>query len=175
MNFAYTIGLICGVLFAVAALYLVRRLRKKRNPEWSKYQYDERQLTEQGKASRAAMYTAVISGFVMGFAQESGLPVSGMFSACCCIALTLVVFAGICIFKDAYFYTSKQPKFYIWYFVVIGAACCGFGIEELVSGEAIVDGVISSKAQNLPLGIMCLVITVLILIKRGMDKKTMEE
>ena len=171
MNFDYTISFICGCLIGVLLVVLVRYLRKKRHPEWKKYDYDERQLTEQGKASRAAMYTAVISVFVLGIAQDAGLPISGTFIASCCIALTLVVFAGICIFKDAYFYTSKQPKFYNWYFGIIGILLVIMGCMNF----KVVDGVISSKALNLPLGIMCLAITVMILIKRGMDKKTIEE
>lgn len=175
MNFTEIIPFLSGLICALAVVLFAKYRRKKRFAAGGKYQYDERQIAEQGKACRWGMYTAVLFSFVLGCAQDAGLAVSGIFASTCCIALTMLVFASVCIFKDAYFYTSAQPRFYTWYFLVLGVVATAFGVCSVMADGAIIDGVITSKAVMLPIGIMCLGITVVILIKRAMDKKTEAE
>ena len=175
MNFTEMIPFLSGLICALIVVLFAKYRRKKRFGADGKYQYDERQIAEQGKACRWGMYTAVLSTFVLGCAQDAGLALGGLFTATCCIALTMLVFASVCIFKDAYFYTSAQPRFYTWYFLVLGLVATAFGVHSVMAEDAIIDGIIKNTAVMLPIGIMCLGITVVILIKRAMDKKTEAE
>ena len=167
---------VVSAIFCVLIVVMFAKHRmKKRYSGKGRYQYDERQLAEQGKAGKYAMYTAMIAIFVCGILQDAGLEIGGIFGACCCIAISLTVFAGICIFKDAYFYTSRQPKVYMWYFGALGALLTASGIWRIVSGDVMIDGVLTSGAICLPIGIMCIAIVLFIIIKRGMDRREEQE
>lgn len=171
MNY-YTMGIFVGVITALIIYILVNVIFKDKNKE--KREFDERQLLMQGKAAKAAMWTAIVSCGIVGLVSVFGTdfcPVGiAMFMV---IAATVMVYVIVAIHYDAYLgfkaNTKKQYTAFVLLFVVMVLNV----ITSADSNGFIRDGRMTVAWLPLTAVIMYIVLFAALLIHNGTKK--MEE
>ena len=118
MSIYFYIGVLVGV--AVGVL-LVAKFRKKMLGN-EKAKYDERQLAEQGKASKYAYYMLMVYMFVFAFLESYDVipfadPLIVAFAG---IAISIMIYACICIKNEAYFPVNQSAKKWLHFLDAIG-------------------------------------------------------
>ncbi len=125
-------GLLHVLLFLVVFLllwfFLQKTLYKNQKP-----QYDERQTSIRGDAYKAGFYTLILA-FSANAVLETALQFTwgtriGETMVLLCIGL--LVFAGVCIFKDSYITDTQSPWLSIALPGLIGILNLGSGIKSL--------------------------------------------
>ncbi len=178
MSVEYILGLALGIIVGIFVVWLLVSALKRRDggPVMS-FDFDERQHLARGRAFKYAFltlcgYNALLALFSAMWDGE--LPVS--FLCFGGIALSLTVFAVICIFTDAYLSLMEKPKTIVSIValgcvlnLVIGIVNAGVVYRE--TGSIVNRGV---GAVNLLCGVMLLVILIALGIKRGLDQRTEE-
>lgn len=103
---AFSIGLGAAVMFALACV-LGGKLAKRGAPA---AEYDERQIAAQGRAARAAIYAYMIYAALGILLYGAGVRWFGLPEALFLgMAVTVGVFAVVCIWEDAYFRFTDRP------------------------------------------------------------------
>lgn len=170
-------GLIVGLLSVVILVWLIRKLGGK--VSWnSDRAYDERQIIARGKAYQAAFvtlafYMMIISWFSEMVGVTWFMSFGGMWIGLC---LSILVFAVICILKDAYMSLYENTKGSIMLFTVAALSNLIIGIVNLTEeGSLIKDGVISAACVNLAVGLLFTVISIVFCGRVIYNKKHLEE
>ncbi len=172
MSTAYIAGIVCGVLAVFLVCWIISRINKKTGVV--KKDYDERQQALRDKGFRFAYLTLI--GYMVVFALLHSLEViPGEMSGWLFIGviISLVVHIIYSIYNDAYFRISDSPKGYTVLFGILGLSNIVLGVLKRINGE--VEGAFPAYGDlNLVIGVMLLVISVNILIKQALDKRTEE-
>ena len=103
-----TIGIVVGLILAIALILIANNNRKVRS------QYDERQQKVRGDAYRYAFYSLVIYEvimFILGYGEFS-LPVPGYVLHFAGVLIACLVLSGYCIWKDAYWGLNNNRRRY---------------------------------------------------------------
>ena len=105
----YQLGLLLGLTSGVLVGFLVMALLFKRKV--LDLHFDERQERARGKAFQYGFLTLMGCLFLYGASEMTlGRWCEAMAGVTLCIAISLVVFAVICIFKDAYLSLRENPR-----------------------------------------------------------------
>lgn len=168
------LGFAVGVLVVLLIVLVVKKVSNKNQ----NCEYDERQLLARSTAYKYSFFTLLIymALSAMLYCMEikwATLDVQMILG----IILSVAVFAGICIFKDAYFtYDGKNMKSFL-----VLACFCGplnlilfftdlFGGEELLT-----NGMLNNNIMSLLYGLLFTAIIIMIVIKRVISKRTVED
>ena len=169
MNIYGFLGFICGI--AVAALLVWAILRKSNTDGKVKTEYDERQKVARGVGFMYAFY--VLAAWVVVLISidmlQVKLPVTDTVLYFTGIVVSGLVLSWYCIMHDAYWGMNSNVKFYTRFLIAIGALNIIAGIGEIVSGDMVVDGVLSNLFINFEAGILIAGIGVFLLIKKRRD------
>lgn len=175
-NVATLLGLVLGIVTGVAFVALVVLIIKKGKIS-KKDQYDERQLLVRSKAYQIAFVVLVgyllINGIINSILEVHWC--DSFMGSILGIFLSVMVFALFCIFQDAYVSFQEKPTQNILLLAVIAVA--NFGIGFIINDQHhdfIVNGQLSYHAINIICGILLVIIIIAMLIKRRMDKKSVE-
>ncbi len=184
MNLEYILGMICGILMVAAVVWLFNKLLRKCGGRiglpCKKGSFDERQLLARGKAYQAAFFT--LSGYMALAAcldqvfEISILASYGGLELGFCISL--LVFAVICICKDAYMSLYENPLGVVVTFLAIGTMNLLIGIQQFHanSGKEMEEDIFfKGYLFNLDLGILVFVILIVFAGKLFYNKIYMEE
>lgn len=164
MNIAYGIGFICGLIFVVAAAFIIRKLIFRK-----KAVYDERQKIEQGKACKAGFYFLLAYCLCLGFADNifdfrfTQLPI--MFGGA---LISVMIYAVYCIWKEAYFPINQSSIKWIVLLIAIG----GINIFVAVMNRSVN---MESSIINGMCAAMILIISVISLIKLLIVRRSCHE
>lgn len=169
----YAMGLGLGMIVALG-VYGIFALAARRKKDGCAQQYDERQLAAQGKAAKAAMYTHMVyAGVCIAFSAGWSpawldVPTAIFFG----VALSVGVYAVICVLRDAYFNISRSPRATL---ILLGSMAAA---EFLVAGRRIEeegllpDGKLRmTVGMSLACGAVLAVVLVTALIKLAADKR----
>lgn len=164
------IGAIIG--FVIGLVLCVGIFRICNNNNKLKSEYDERQEVIRGRAYKYGFYAAI---FYLVFLTiwpltEISLNVSDAVLGFCGIILSVCVMAIYSIWNDAYWGINNNRTRYLIIFVVATVINLLVGIRSVVSGDIIEDGIVQAPCINLLCGLMFLVVTATLLIKKFADK-----
>ena len=160
---------ICVVLIAIILEAIFLSKKGSKNCE-----YDERQELARGKAFRAAYFT------ILGYLVVSELVTSILDRPWCDsftnlgygVSISAVVFAMVCIMKDAYVGFNQKAARNIAMLAVIGAFNIMLGIFALIDKQDYIsDDKLTTIPVNLPIGIVLIIISITLFIKTQLAKK----
>lgn len=174
MNTYYTLGLFCGVFFAI--LICTIAFRKKTTGGKGKYIYDERQETLRSKGYKYGFFTLIITNTCYGMLTQliSKPFAEPLVANFICICLGIFVYATYSIWKESYFAINEPPKRSMIIFSVLGLINLSTGIMHIMNGEILVNGILTNDALNLIFGILLVAILLVCLIKYIVTKQEEE-
>ena len=164
--FGLTVGLAVGLLF-VALLFRKKVLDCT---------FDERQERARGVAFKYGFFTLMGSIFLYGASELAvGRWCDALTGGCLCLAAGILVFAVICILKDAYLSLLERPRRIMILFVLLSLVNLGLSALMAAHGKLVEDGILTFRAVNLVVGIMTLVILIVYIANFLLRSRKTEE
>lgn len=166
---AEMIGVFTGILVGLVIVYVVCRwLRQGR----AKARYDERQELIRGKAYKCAFYVAILGIAVALCAGECiGRYVNISVVLFVVLCAGVLMYAGYCIFHDAYFALNDRPGRYIILAVVVSAVNLAGGICAWVHDRPSLTEYLPAGVVNILCGVMFMILGILFAVRQGMDRR----
>lgn len=168
----YFLGVIFGILFALAAAVIAWFIHLKKHPNSGKY--DERQVAGRGKAFQAGFFTTLIASAGVSIWEylAEGLPGSAFLWHIGALFVGLLVYALTAIHYDAYVGMYDSPTRFVRMGVIFVAANALIGLVNLNNDRP--SGVIMPYL-NLAIAIMWIIIVAALLLHRRNAQKEDEE
>ena len=166
MNY-YLLGMIVGVIFALAFFILSLFIRKKKGTYPCKY--DERQMVGRGKAFQAGFFTLLSAGALCNIWDfASPLPGGSFVWNIGVLLLGVAVFAVTAIHFDAYLSLNENPQQFLATGACFVFAMATIGLGNLHSNrpEGRIMGII-----NFGVGIVWIIIVAALLLHRRNSQK----
>lgn len=166
MNY-YLLGMIVGVIFALAFFILSLFIRKKKGTYPCKY--DERQMVGRGKAFQAGFFTLLSAGALCNIWDfASPLPGGSFLWNIGVLLLGVTVFAVTAIHFDAYLSLNENPQQFLATGACFVFAMATIGLGNLHSNrpEGRIMGII-----NFGVGIVWIIIVAALLLHRRNSQK----
>ena len=85
--------------------------------------------------------------------------------------MALVMFASVCIVKDAYLSLKEKPRTIMILLTVVGSLNLAIGIMNWKNGRVVQDGILTFGAANGICGIMVLVILAVYVVNHLLAKR----
>ena len=151
-------GFMVGVLFVLLIVLLMKKAFTK-NGLYDKCEPDERQILARGTAYKVGFYT-MLTWNVLCYVLHSMNVLKGEWLGDVCflgIFIGIMVYAIVCIIKDAYLGTAKNPGKVLLGLVIIGVINLGIGISNCYFALHAESGSYSFR-YNLICGIMLLTV-----------------
>ena len=166
----YNLGLLAGVLVgALVGVGIVALLFKLKVMDLT---FDERQERARGQAYKYGFWTMMACLLLYGFSDMVlGRWCDVITGVMLCAAPALMVFASVCIVKDAYLSLKEKPRKIMMLLTVIAALNLGIGGMNLKCGRVVKDGVLTYGAVNGICGAMLLVILVVYVVNYLLAKR----
>ena len=121
--------------------------------------FDERQERARGTAYKYAFIATLVTAALYGGSELLlGRWCDAMIGAVLCFCVGGGVFASTCIVKGAYVSLREKPRQILLTLIATTATNLLCGLENLVRGGLVEEGVLTFRAMNLLLGALCLVI-----------------
>lgn len=181
-NPEYLLGLICGILCGLVLVrllaWIIAKFGGKIETRCRKDSYDERQLLARGQAYKTAFFTLLFYNLAVSllddiFEISIFMSFGGIWIG---IALSITVFAVICILKDAYMSLYENTRGIITVFSIVGILNIAVGIRTILERRPLLEnGAVSVEWTNLVVGIMFLVILIVFCGKVIYNKKQFDE
>lgn len=170
-NIGYAIGLLISIAIGLALgiiLLIVCNKNKK-----IKTDYDEREKAIRGQGYKYAMITTWILISVIIFADLSSIkiPMDNVATLISVIMISVLVSQSYSILNDAYFGRNSNIKSYVITFIALAIINGGLALIMIMSGEMIVDGILTWKVMSLECALMFLIIGIMFAIKTLLHKK----
>lgn len=170
---AYIAGFLCGLLAVALAGIIIHRIYKKKYGV-SGNEYDERQKAIRGTAYQYAYLTLLcvlvlgsLAEVMLGFSWTTLFPFTmlGMWISIC-------VFVGYCVMKDAYFTLRSKRKAFILIFLAVGAFNLFIAGSKLLSSDGFVtNGQLNYAFVNFITGISVLLLDGVMILKAVLDRR----
>ena len=149
----YLFGLVVGVLVGVGIIALLFKLKVM------DLTFDERQERARGQAYKYGFWTLMGCLLLYGFSDMVlGRWCDVITGVMLCVAAAMMVFASVCIVKDAYLSLKEKPRQVMTLLTVISILNLGIGFMNWKHGQVVKDGVLTFAAVNGICGIMMLAI-----------------
>ena len=172
MKNAKLISTLFGVVVGCLLVAIVLAASKKETPAIGKY--DERQIVAQGEAYKYGFYTIMIYMGILMICHASGvdLPLDTGLQILVGILISAAVLATPLILKDAYFRLDENRNGWIISFVAMGLLNLAFGAVNIMNGNNIADGKLTTAGNaNLFCGVLLVYFLIVILVKTVKDGK----
>ena len=174
MNTSYEIGLIFGFAAVVVLLVISRKVKNRNRMS----HYDERQKQIQAKGLKLGYLSMYFMLFFIIVILELGADI--LFSAGMWVFVAMMVSVTVSgvynIFHDAYIEFDKRGNNYLALYALIAALNLFPGIQRYIQGKLFESGVITLfSGANLVCGIVFLILTAAIVIRRAMMRAEAEE
>lgn len=165
-SLGYIFGLLVGILVGVGIIALLFKLKVM------DLTFDERQERARGQAYKYGFWTLMTCLLLYGFSDMVlGRWCDVIAGAMLCIAVALMVFASVCIVKDAYLSLKEKPRKVMTLLTVITALNLAIGAMNLKSGRVVESGVLTYGAVNGICGLMLLVILAVYVVNYLLAKR----
>ena len=165
-SLGYIVGIVVGILVGVGIVALLFKLKVM------DLTFDERQERARGQAYKYGFWTLLTCLLLYGFSDMVlGRWCDVLVGAMLCIAAALMVFASVCIVKDAYLSLKEKPRTVMTMLTVVGSLNLFIGVMNWKNGRVVKDGVLTSGAVNGICGFMALVILVVYLVNYLLAKR----
>lgn len=169
-SFGYNLGMLAAVLVGVlVGVGIIALLFKLKVMDLT---FDERQERARGQAYKYGFWTLLTCLLLYGFSDMVlGRWCDVITGVMLCIAAALMVFASVCIVKDAYLSLKEKPRRIMTLLTVITAMNLFIGGMNLKCGQVVKDGILTFTAVNGICGLMTLVILVVYLVNYLLAKR----
>ncbi len=157
-SMGFMVGFMVGFIIVLIAVLLLKKIFTK-NGLYEKCEPDERQILARGTAYKIAFY-AILVWNAFGYILHSMKVLKGEWMGDVCflgLLMGVMVYAIVCIIKDAYLGTAKNPGKVLLGLVIIGVLNFGLGISDYLHSLPL-KGDIHSYRYNLICGIMLLMV-----------------
>ena len=162
----YMLGLLVGVLVGVGIIALLFKLKVM------DLTFDERQERARGQAYKYGFWTLLSCLLLYGFSNMIlGRWCDVITGAMLCVAAALLVFASVCIVKDAYLSLKEKPRAVMTLLTVVSILNLGIGIMNWKNGRVVENGILTFAAVNGICGLMTLVILVVYVVNYLLAKR----
>ena len=162
------------ILFTIAVIIILVIIAN--NGEY-RAKYDERQILEQGKAFKFGFFSTIIAIGVIGAADAFGIVsmIDTTVLYCSAIFIGLGVYVVYCVWHEAYFGINQQSVSVMVMLAIIGLANTTLSIMGFVSGQMVVNGIVTFRIMNVLCAALFFALFITILIKKLSLSKTSEE
>ena len=169
-SFGYNLGMLAAVLVGVlVGVGIIALLFKLKVMDLT---FDERQERSRGQAYKYGFWILLTCLLLYGFSDMVlGRWCDVITGVMLCIAAALMVFASVCIVKDAYLSLKEKPRRIMTLLTVITAMNLFIGGMNLKCGQVVKDGILTFAAVNGICGLMTLVILVVYLVNYLLAKR----
>ena len=165
-NFGLLVGVLVGALVGVGIIALLFKLKVM------DLTFDERQERARGQAYKYGFWTLMGCLLLYGFSNMVlGRWCDVITGVMLCVAVAMVVFASVCIVKDAYLSLKEKPRKIMTLLTVITAINLFIGGMNLKCGQVVKDGVLTYSAVNGICGVMILTILVVYVVNYLLAKR----
>ena len=170
LSLGYNFGMLAAVLAgALVGLGIVALLFKLKVMDLT---FDERQERARGQAYKYGFWTLMTCLLLYGFSDMVlGRWCDVIAGVILCVAVAMVMFASVCIVKDAYLSLKEKPRAIMTLLTVISALNLAIGVINWKSGQVVKDGVLTFAAVNGICGIMMLAILGVYLVNYLLAKR----
>ena len=154
-NFGLLVGVLVGALVGVGIIALLFKLKVM------DLTFDERQERARGQAYKYGFWTLMGCLLLYGFSNMVlGRWCDVITGVMLCVAVAMVVFASVCIVKDAYLSLKEKPRTVMTLLAVVSVLNLAIGAMNWKNGRVFRDGILTYSAANGICGAMVLVILV---------------
>ena len=165
-SLGYIVGIVVGILVGVGIVALLFKLKVM------DLTFDERQERARGQAYKYGFWTLLTCLLLYGFSDMVlGRWCDVLVGAMLCIAAALMVFASVCIVKDAYLSLKEKPRAVLTTLTVVTALNLVVGVMNWKNGRVVEDGILTSGAVNGICGIALLMLLVVYLVNYLLAKR----
>ena len=165
-NFGLLVGVLVGALVGVGIIALLFKLKVM------DLTFDERQERARGQAYKYGFWTLITCLLLYGFSDMIlGRWCDVITGVMLCVAAAMMVFASVCIVKDAYLSLKEKPRAVMTLLAVVSILNLGIGIMNWKHGRVVEDGVLTFASVNGICGLMTLVILVVYLVNYLLAKR----
>lgn len=166
----HSIGFVTGLVIAILAVAVVKRILYSRTGKMP--EYDEMQKIAQGMAYKYGFLTAMVAVVACSILEilDIHLFADGATPMFLVLFLSVGVFAGCSIWKEAYFGLHTNTGRYIRFLIVITVINLIAGIQSLRGGEMLSNGKLNYRCANLCCAILLIVMLAIILMKKKMNE-----
>ena len=155
-SLGYIVGIVVGILVGVGIVALLFKLKVM------DLTFDERQERARGQAYKYGFWTLLTCLLLYGFSDMVlGRWCDVLTGVMLCVAASLMVFASVCIVKDAYLSLKEKPRTVMTMLTVVSILNLVIGVMNWKNGRVMEDGILTFAAVNGICGIMVLVILVI--------------
>ena len=167
----HAIGFVTGLVLAILVIGMVKRILYKRNGKMP--EYDEMQKIAQGMAYKYGFLTAVSAVVVCSVLDISNIhffadDATPMFLV---LFLSVGVFAGCSIWKEAYFGLHANTGRYIRFLFVVTVINLISAVQSFRNGTMLTNGKLNYTCVNLWCVILLAVMLVIMLIKKNQKQE----
>ena len=155
-SLGYIVGIVVGILVGVGIVALLFKLKVM------DLTFDERQERARGQAYKYGFWT-LLTCRRLYVCSDMGLGrwCDGRVGAMLCVAGSLMVFASVCIVKDAYLSLKEKPRTVMTMLTVVSILNLVIGVMNWKNGRVMENGILTFAAVNGICGAMVLVILVI--------------
>ena len=170
LSLGYNFGILAAVLVgALVGLGIIALLFRLKIMDLT---FDERQERARGQAYKYGFWTLMTCLLLYGFSDMVlGRWCDVIVGVMLCAGVALVMFASVCIVKDAYLSLKEKPRAIMTLLTVISALNLAIGVINWKSGQVVKDGVLTFAAVNGICGIMMLAILGVYLVNYLLAKR----
>ena len=152
-SLGYIVGIVVGILVGVGIVALLFKLKVM------DLTFDERQERARGQAYKYGFWTLLTCLLLYGFSDMVlGRWCDVLTGVMLCVAASLMVFASVCIVKDAYLSLKEKPRTVMTMLTVVSI------LNRVLGGLVMENGILTFAAVNGICGIMVLVILVIYMV-----------
>ena len=165
-NFGLLTGVLVGALVGLGMIALLFRLKVM------DLTFDERQERARGQAYKYGFWTMITCLLLYGFSDMVlGRWCDVIAGVMLCVAAAMVMFASVCIVKDAYLSLKEKPRKVMTLLTVITILNLAIGFMNWKNGRVVQDGILTFGAANGICGIMVLVILAVYVVNHLLAKR----
>ena len=170
LSLGYNFGILAAVLVgALVGLGIIALLFRLKIMDLT---FDERQERARGQAYKYGFWTMITCLLLYGFSDMVlGRWCDVIAGVMLCVAAAMVMFASVCIVKDAYLSLKEKPRKVMTLLTVISALNLAIGVINWQSGQVVKDGVLTYSAVNGICGVMILTILVVYVVNYLLAKR----
>ena len=165
-NFGMLAGVLVGALVGIGIIALLFKLKVM------DLTFDERQERARGQAYKYGFWTLMGCLLLYGFSDMVlGRWCDAITGIMLCVAVAMVVFASVCIVKDAYLSLKEKPRAIMTLLTVITLLNLAVGAMNWKGGRVVEDGILTYGAVNGICGVITLTILVVYVVNYLMEKQ----
>ena len=163
LSLGYNFGILAAVLVgALVGLGIIALLFRLKIMDLT---FDERQKRARGQAYKYGFWTLMTCLLLYGFSDMVlGCWCDVIVGVMLCAGVALVMFASVCIVKDAYLSLKEKPRTVMTMLTVVGSLNLFIGVMNWKNGQVVENGILTFAAVNGICGAMVLVILVIYVV-----------